>query len=103
MDLMLIIIGLLILVAVLRNKDISENKKDDSLLTFWAIFIIILFLEGMGFIMKSPSHMTPNYSMLIFFQVGLIAVSITPNNSIKVISRVAAISIFVFLIMGFPM
>lgn len=98
MEPMLVLMGLFILVAVVRNKELSENKEA---LGFMTMVILLLILPGIGFLFPASTSLFPNYSFVLFFLAMSAAITISAESGpIRVITRVAWVSVLVYIIFG---
>jgi len=100
MEPMLVIVGLFILAAIVKNKDLSEGEENKDVFGFLTGTVLFLTLGGLGFLFPASTSTFPNYSFLIFFMAGSAAITATSNDRSKVLSRIMWLSIVSFIIMG---
>ncbi len=101
MDLMLVVVGLFILAAILKNEELRDLDKNREKFGFLAGPVaLFLILGGLGFIMPSSMANFPHYSFLLFFVGALAVISATTEGRVKVISRVGWAAVLSFAIMG---
>lgn len=100
MDLALVIIGLFLIAAYLKNKDLSEKEENKEMFAFLFMGGFWLLLGGLGFIMKSSMANVPSASFLMMFVVVAAAATICTTGTPKIISRVAWVSVLAFIILG---
>jgi len=102
-DALAVLIGLFLFVVIYHNKDIVGDKKKDGnedLYTWFTIFILFLVLGGLAFLLPSRLGATPNMSLLIPFYVSFVTILSFTKGRMRVITQVAVIATFVYVIMG---
>jgi len=97
-DMLAIFIGLFLLVAIVRNKDISEKKANADMLTLFAILILFLVLGGLGFLLSGRVGMAPNFAFLIAFAIMFAAIAAGTRGQINLVSKIAAISTLAYMV-----
>jgi len=100
MEVLLVIIGLFIFAAVLKNKDISRKVENQELCAYMVMVILMLILGGLGFIFPASTTNRPNQASLLIFLAGCAAMSLSSTGLPKIISRVAWAGILAFIILG---
>ena len=103
MEPLAIVIGLFILVAILKNKELSGDNAtqvNKDIFDYLGVFVIILILAGLGFLWKTPMATHPSMSLLLPAYIIMIPFAAFAKGPSKVIAKVATISILVFVIMG---
>jgi hypothetical protein len=103
MDLAMIILGLFLLAAIIKNKDLSDAEEDstnDGVFTFLSIFVLFMVFGGLGFLLPNSMYSRPNYSFLVPTYIFMVALPMFMKGNAKIVARVAAISVFVYVIMG---
>ena len=97
-DMLAVFIGLFLLVAIVRNKDISEKKANKDVLTLFAILILFLVLGGLGFLLSSRMAIAPGYALLLAFAIMFAAVAAGTRGQINLVSKIAAISTLAYMV-----
>lgn len=95
-----VFIGLFILFAIYRNKDISENKDKSDLYSYFVLSLVLnLVLCGLGFLYpaRAAIHQTNG---IVFFWFLTTAVTVSSEGPIRVISRIMWVAFTAFVIMG---
>ena len=100
MDLMLVIIGLFILAAIVKNKDLSDNEENKDVFGFLTGTVLFLTLGGLGFLFPASTSVFPNHSFLLFFLAGSAAITAASKDRSKVMSRILWVAVLTFIIMG---
>jgi hypothetical protein len=103
MDPLAIIIGLFILAAIINNKELSDKDAPEGnkeVRDYLLIFVVVLVLSGLGLFFGTRFENYANASLLVPLYILMIPLSIYSTGTTKVIIRVAAISILVFVILG---
>ncbi len=98
-NLLAVIIGLFILVAIAQNKDFRKPKNGETY-AFLLILVLILVLVGLGALLPLFGAMARSQSMLMFFLLGLGAVTVSTSGQAKTFSRVAFVAVLAFIIMS---
>ncbi len=96
----LLILGLFLLVAIVKNKELSDNDDNEAVFTFLSISVIFLIFGGIGFLLPSAKSTFPNFSFLIPIYVFMAAIATATRGRRAVIATVALIAVFTFIIMG---
>jgi hypothetical protein len=97
-DMLAVLIGLFLLVAIVRNKDISKKKANADMLTLFAILILFLVLGGLGFLLSGRARMAPNFAYPIGFAMMFSAVAAGTKGQINLLSKIAAISTLAYIV-----
>lgn len=100
MELLLVIIGLFIFAAVLRNKELTKKEENQEELAFLTVTILMLILGGLGFLFPASTYNNPSSASLFLFLAGTAAMTISSTGIPKIISRVAWVAILAFIILG---
>jgi hypothetical protein len=100
MELALFSLGFFLLAAILRNKDLSENKDHKDRFTFLAAIAMFLIFSSIGFLYPNSMYLVPNYGFLLMFFLFFAAITVSSLGPVKVFSRIAWLSVLVFIIMG---
>jgi hypothetical protein len=96
-------IGFFLLVAIVRNKELSKEDKDgdyNDVFIFFSIFVLFLVLGGLNFLLPSRMGSVPNQSFLLPFQICLATVAVTTKGQIKMISLTATLAVFAYILLG---
>ena len=98
-NLLAVFTGLFILAAIVRNKDFNKPKNEERY-AFLAIIVIILVLVGLGVMLPLFGALARSHSMLMFFLLGLGAITVSTSGHARIFSRVAFVAVLAFIIMG---
>ncbi len=96
-------IGFFLLIAILRNKELSKQEKNgdyNDVFIFFTIFVLFLVLGGLNFLLPSRIGAVPNQSFLIPFQICLAAVAVSTKGQMKMISLTATLAVFAYILLG---
>jgi hypothetical protein len=102
MDLIALIIGLFILAAIVRNKELSGDdatEQNKEIYTYFAVFVVILVLAGLGFLWKIRLETIPNMSLILPVYILMIPFTAFVKGPTKIIIKVATLSLLVYVIM----
>ena len=104
MDPLAIILGLFILAALIKNKELSGDKdkvsqENKEIFDYLIIFVFILILGGLGFLFGSRFETPANASLLVPLYVMMIPFAIFAKGPSKVIIKAGMISIFIFIVL----
>jgi hypothetical protein len=100
MDLILVIIGLFMFAAILRNNDFKEGGKWEDMGVFLTIFVLFLVFGGLNFLLRAKPMMQPNFSFLIPIQIGFAAIAVTMQGTTKRMGQLGALLVMTYIIMG---
>jgi low temperature requirement protein LtrA len=98
-NMFILIIGLFMLAAFVRNKDLSDKEGNEDVFTFLAGGALFLILGGLEFIVPASRNL-PSYSLLILVLSGFGAIGVMAKGRTRVISTIAWTSVLAFIILG---
>lgn len=97
MDPALLFLGAFFLLIFWKGKETAWRTEGSDLYTWMAIWIILLFVYGLGFIMP---RVNPSFSFLVLMQVLLVTTAVVAKGPVKVISCAGSITFFVMVCIG---
>jgi len=100
MELLLVFIGLFLFGAIISNKELTKNKDNEDALNYLTISALFLILPGLGFLLPSSQALFPDYSFLIPIYVFMAAFGVISKGKGRVISTIALVVVFTYLVMG---
>lgn len=100
MELALVLVGLFILAAMLKNKDLSENEDNEGVRNFLVITVLFLVLGGLGFLLPPAAGTFPNMSYLVPIYVFVAGIASVGEGRVRVIATVATVALLSFVILG---
>jgi hypothetical protein len=103
MDPLAIIIGLFILAAIVRNKELSgddASEENKEVFTYLGVLVLILVLAGLGFLFGARHSNRTDASLLLPVFLFMVPVSIFAKGPMKPVATAACLSVLVFIIMG---
>ncbi len=100
MNLMLVVIGLFILAAIAKNRDLWDNDDNEATYTFISIVVIFLVFGGLGFLLPSSMDTVASFSFLIPAQVFTAVIGSVTGGRAAAIATAASMAILAYIIMG---
>ncbi len=103
MEPMLILLGLFLVAAIWRNKELSDDPegKNTGVFTFFVIMSILLICRGAGFVLPLANTNNTGLFPLVPALVVFAAIRSTANGPVKMYATIGGLSVLCFMILNF--
>gem|GEM_PF-2991421 len=100
---MLVILGIFLVAALWRNKDLADatSGNNKEIFTFLVILSIILICRGTGFILSLAKTNKSGLGILVPISLVFAAIGATANGPVKTYATIAGVSLLSFMILNF--